>query len=53
MTLDEAIDHARTVGESLICRSDQRCQCGREHLELATWLEELKRYREKYGPLPE
>lgn len=40
MTLDDAIEHARSVAAT-------RCDsCGVEHLQLAAWLQELKRYRD-------
>lgn len=40
MTLDEAIKHCREV-------ADKKCDdCGKEHLQLAEWLEELKENRE-------
>ena len=47
MTLDEAIVHAREVGEKMICNCETK-SCGQEHLQLAEWLEELKRYRKMY-----
>ena len=47
MTLDEAIAHAREAGEKMAARCETR-SCGLEHLQLAAWLEELRRYREKY-----
>ena len=40
MTLDEAIDHARETAERLGCT-----ECGRDHAQLAEWLEELKQRR--------
>ena len=41
MTLNEAIEHAKE-------RAKQDCsECAKEHAQLATWLTELKRYREK------
>ena len=49
MTLDEAIDHAKKCAESMmpVCSMEQ---CGREHLQLATWLEELKDRRRTAFP---
>ena len=38
MSLDEAIKHCREIGK-------QCDDCGREHLQLAEWLTELKKYR--------
>ena len=40
MTLDEAIDHAWETADRLGCT-----ECGREHAQLAEWLEELKARR--------
>lgn len=40
MTLDGAIDHARETADRLGCT-----ECGREHAQLAEWLEELKARR--------
>lgn len=48
MTLDEAISHAREVGTKMVCKRDT-CDCGKEHLQLAKWLEELRAYRSKYA----
>ena len=57
MTLDEAIVHAKEVTkekykEGFLCHAnpddeqlDQFVQCGREHEQLAQWLEELKEYK--------
>ena len=52
MTLDEAIDHAKNMGEKMTLQC-KTCACGQEHLQLAKWLEELKRYRKTYGSFPE
>lgn len=41
MTLDEAIVHAREAGIKMVCKCETR-ECGKEHLQLANWLEELK-----------
>jgi hypothetical protein len=49
MTLDEAIEHARDVGTKLLCKCETR-ECGKEHIQLAKWLEELKGYREGRKP---
>lgn len=41
--LDEAIVHAKELSESqLVC-----VDCREEHKQLAEWLEELKRYKDK------
>ena len=47
MTLDEAIQHAKEAGMRM-CSKKGTCDCGREHLQLAKWLEELKLYRNQY-----
>lgn len=46
MTIDEAISHAKEVGVKMLCKCDTQ-ECGKEHLQLAAWLEELKNI-EKY-----
>lgn len=41
MTLDEAIKHCYEV-------ADRKCDdCGKEHLQLAKWLEELQDFKNK------
>lgn len=40
MTLDEAIQHCKEVAENTTCAG-----CKKEHLQLAEWLEELKKRR--------
>lgn len=46
MTLDEAIKHANDVA---FLQDLQGCkECAAEHLQLALWLEELKRYRKAW-----
>lgn len=40
MTLDEAIQHCKEVAENTTC-----VDCKKEHLQLAEWLEELKKRR--------
>lgn len=52
MTLDEAIEHAKEVGSRMMC-SCKTHECGKEHMQLASWLEELKRYRKAYGEFPD
>ena len=49
MTLDEAIEHCKDVAETMLeIGIDQKCiQCGKEHLQLAVWLKELKDRREQ------
>lgn len=51
MTLEEAIEHARDVGLKMSCKCEMR-ECGKEHIQLAKWLEELKMYREGRKPSP-
>lgn len=41
MTLDEAIKHCKEVAES--CNNSE---CALDHKQLATWLEELKRFKQ-------
>ena len=48
MTIDEAISHAKEVGIKMLCKCDTQ-ECDKEHLQLAAWLEELKKYRKAYG----
>lgn len=41
MTIEEAINHAKEVAAT-------KCdQCGKDHEQLATWLSELQRYKDK------
>lgn len=48
MTLDEAIAHCKEVAQRLKASCDlQDHVCGDEHLQLASWLEELKALREE------
>ena len=47
MTLDEAIAHATETGLQMALKCETR-KCGMEHLQLAKWLEELRRFRETY-----
>lgn len=44
MTLDEAIKHARDKANEQKCHSCKKC--AEEHEQLASWLGELKAYRE-------
>lgn len=58
MTIEEAIKHAREVAEEnykqgFLCHAnpndgelDKYIECGREHEQLAEWLEELKWFRD-------
>lgn len=58
IALDEAIIHAREIAEKnylqgMLCHAnpnddelDSCIECGREHEQLADWLEELKKYRQ-------
>ncbi len=43
MTLEEAIKHCKEVAENTTC-----VDCKEEHLQLAKWLQELKKRRENY-----
>ncbi len=47
MTIDEAIEHCEDVAKlKFENNSSQNCiRCGEEHLQLATWLKELKEYK--------
>ena len=67
LTLKEAISHAKEVAEKnyrqgMLCHAnpndeklDKYIECGREHEQLAGWLEELQRYEdlEEQGKLIE
>ena len=46
MTLDEAIAHAKEAGLKMVSNKDTH-DCGLEHLQLASWLEELRSYKLK------
>ena len=49
MTLDEAIAHAREVAKEIhVC-----IECGKNHEQLADWLEELKAYQQQHIALCE
>ena len=48
MTLDEAIAHAKEVAAS-----SKRDECGKEHAQLAEWLQELKVQRDRVDVLAE
>ena len=41
MTIDDAIKHCYEIAET------SNCKCAEEHLQLAHWLEELKKYKEQ------
>ena len=41
MTLDKAIEHCYEKASKM-----PLCDCAKEHIQLAQWLEELKAYRE-------
>lgn len=45
MKINGAIAHAREVEEKYMCNADYM-ECGKEHKQLADWLEELQQYRE-------
>ena len=51
MELEEAIKHARDVGIKMACSKNTK-ECGKEHLQLAAWLEELLQFRKAYGASP-
>ena len=65
MTLDEAIAHAREVAkekhaEAMLCHAnpddgklDDCIECGKNHEQLADWLEELKAYQQQHIALCE
>lgn len=47
LTLDEAIKHCEDKAKELLKENGDECfDCAQEHLQLAMWLRELKRYRE-------
>lgn len=48
MTLDDAIEHAREAGNRMLSENPD-CSCGKEHLQLAKWLEELRNLRNANG----
>lgn len=50
LTLDEAIEHCWLVA---VGKSEQEAcaECKADHMRLLGWLQELKRYKEKYGEL--
>ena len=51
MTIDEAIKHANHIA---VLQDLQGCkECAADHLELALWLEELKRHREAWQKVKE
>lgn len=52
MSLDDAIEHAREVGTEMMNNCSD-VQCGKEHLQLAKWLEELKALRSANGDTDE
>lgn len=48
MSLDDAIEHAREIGTKMLSENPD-CDCGKEHLQLAKWLEELRSIRGANG----
>ena len=46
MTLDEAIEHCYDKAKQMACE-EKSCECAKEHIQLAHWLEELKRLRKE------
>ena len=48
MSLDSAIEHAREVAAKMLSE-DPDCSCGREHEQIAKWLEELRSMRSANG----
>lgn len=55
MTLDEAIAHAREVAKEIHDdgKLDDCIECGKNHEQLADWLEELKAYQQQHIALCE
>ena len=51
MSLDEAIEHADEVAYNNLYSLTGCDACGEEHLQLAHWLRELKKYKEEYPML--
>lgn len=50
LTLDEAIKHCEEKAKELLKeRGDDCFECAQEHMQLAMWLTELKRYRELHS----
>lgn len=47
MTIDEAIRHAKEIADNSECT-----ECAKDHEQLAVWLEELKKLREKSKWIP-
>ena len=48
MTIDEAIKHCEDVASGALCEGTANHKaCGEEHKQLADWLEELKKARER------
>lgn len=46
MIIDEAIYHCEEVANAKLKSSNKDCiMCGYEHRQLATWLKELKEYK--------
>ena len=50
MTIEEAIEHAKEVGERA-CITDEEKKCNEEHKQLAIWLTELMTYRSMWQDL--
>lgn len=50
MNLEEAIEHAKEIGERA-CITDEEKKCNEEHKQLAIWLTELKTYRSMWQDL--
>ena len=48
MSLDDAIEHAREAGTKMLSENPD-CDCGKEQLQLAKWLEELRSIRGANG----
>lgn len=46
LSLDDAIEHCYTKAKELF-RNDPNCGCGKDHLQLAAWLTELKNLRKE------
>lgn len=52
MTLDEAIQHCKEVAIEYEAKGE--CyECGKDHRQLAEWLEDYKRLKEHFDSLPD
>jgi len=46
LSIDDAIEHCYSKAKELF-RNDPKCRCGKDHLQLAEWLKELKVLRKE------